>query len=1110
MTIVILFLLYLVLPFAELAAIIVLAVLNGQKKRKIDELNRELAAARAGAAWRPENAWESAPERVRENAPENAPERVPDSVWERTSESAPVSCEAENSFAVPQGVGDGLNSPSAPDFAQGYPLPAAEETLAAPGSGGAATYVPAGCVEPDRGAPAPMRQDTPPAPASMRQDTPPAPAPMRQDTPPAPAPIRPDAPPAIRQGTVALVVGVVFVILAGLIFATTAWRILPDLFKVVLVLAFSGIFFGASAIADHRLNIRGTSKAFYILGSIFLFVAVLAVGYFRLLGPEFSLAGRHRYLLLLAGTVFTELALFAGLRKFTETVYAGCCLSGLTVAAALLTASFHPGRLGFALGMACYGLLVTGAAQFLVRRKKESALPGILRIFPMFATINLWGISALVLIVLGTGVTTAAAAFLMAGVHLFLGLDPGRNGGDSGEMCQAYLAMFSVQLLAGLWRLVAPDTAAAGLYTVAAGLVILALLERGPVNSAAREALRLMGGVAGLLLFCGILLAGIADGGLTAHGFICMGLLTLDITLEALKSRNEALNGLHSLMTAAFLNYGIFYLPLSLNRHLLIAALVFSGLYLLGRRFKHPLASPAGELLFTVLAFGDAALLFARAVMGAGSGSRYLMAAAAVLAFAAAAESWTRRMKPLRQALPLAALGLPVLAASILEVNLGIFGIGCEELFLVYLVIFMVWDILKCDRMQIGLGVLGACLGAAYFLIHYFRGPSAAQPFYLITAAYLVVRSRGQEQRARAISVYGACVLALAGVHTACYPYLELAVQRRLVVLAVFAAEYLLWRVRKPAQEMEGFFQIGFAVIYIAVMMGFYRGAGPELACLPVCLAAFAAVYVLTYRRGNLNLHLLPAAAVLWLPAALISRYQIGEERVYGGTLAFLLIFGGLLRVKWRILEADERQKTGVRLDWFCVLAAPALLVMGIAAPGREWRFACILAGIACTLQYAALKPLRRAAFTAAGALAVLAFWAQPFITWPELIRLEISLIPAAVYIRCLENIWGKSRWMYNLQTGLYGLCLLALTLDAFATNRLADALILEGVCLSVLVPSCAGKCRRWAFISGGTALGVALYVTRSFWLSISWWVYLLAAGIGLILFAARNEMKKR
>lgn len=204
MTIVILLLLYLALPFAELAAIIVLAVLNGQKKRRIDELNRELAAIRAEAVWRPEN--------------------------------APVSSEAERGFAVPRDSGDWLNSPSAPDW-----------------------------VETERAAQAPIQPDTPPA----------------------PAPIRPDIPPAIRQGTVALVVGVVFVILAGLIFATTAWRILPDLFKVVLVMAFSGIFFGASAIADHRLHIRATSKAFYILGSIFLFVAVLAVGFFRLFGRSF-------------------------------------------------------------------------------------------------------------------------------------------------------------------------------------------------------------------------------------------------------------------------------------------------------------------------------------------------------------------------------------------------------------------------------------------------------------------------------------------------------------------------------------------------------------------------------------------------------------------------------------------------------------------------------------------------------------------------------------------------------------------------------------------------------------------------------------------------------
>ena len=905
-------------------------------------------------------------------------------------------------------------------------------------------------------------------------------------------------------------VGVVFVILAGVIFATTAWRVLPDLFKVALVMAFSGIFFGASAIADHHLHIRGTSKAFYILGSIFLFVAVLAVGFFGLLGPELTLAGYHRYLLLLAGTVLTELALLAGLKKFPETIYSGCCLWGLTVAAALLTASFHPGRLGFALGMACYGLVVTAAAEAVRRRKTDRAPAGILRALPMFATVNLWGISALVLIVLGTGPVTALAAFLMAGVHLYLGLCRGQGCGEAGEMSQAYLAMFSVQMMVGLWRLIAPGTAAAGLYTVAAGLVLLAVLERAPVHSAAREALALLGAVAGLLLLGGVILAVIADGGLTVHGMICMGLLTLDITLEALRYRTQVLSGLHSLMTAAFLNYCIFYLPLGLNQRLLTAALVFAALYLLRQQLKNPLSSLAGEVLFTLLTLASAGLLFCRALLDYGENNRYLLAALAVLAFAAAAESWSRRVKPLRQAFPLAALGLPVLMVPLLRTHLGIMGLGCEEMFLAYLILFMAWDIVKQDFMQIGLLALGCCLGAAYFLGDSLGHAEGTLPFYLVAAAYLAIRGRRLEGALRTVSVYGVYTLALAGVHAACYPYLEIAVQRRLVILIFFAAEYLARRVRKPERNMERFFQIGFAVLYGLTMAGFYRGAAQELAYLPACLAAFTAVYALTYRAGDLNLHLLSAAVTLWLPAVLSGRYHVSADLVYGGALAFLLVFGGLMRMKWKILENDERQILGVRADWFCVLAAPALLIMGIAAPSRSWLFACILAGIACTLQYAALKPLRKAAFTISGALAVAAFWVQPFYVWPEILRLEIRLIPAAVYIWSLAVVWGKRAFIYNLQTTLYSCCLLALAVDAFLTGRLADALILEGICLAVLVLSCAGRCRRWAFISGGTALGVALYVTRGFWLSISWWVYLLAAGIGLILFAARNEMKKR
>lgn len=69
---------------------------------------------------------------------------------------------------------------------------------------------------------------------------------------------------------------------------------------------------------------------------------------------------------------------------------------------------------------------------------------------------------------------------------------------------------------------------------------------------------------------------------------------------------------------------------------------------------------------------------------------------------------------------------------------------------------------------------------------------------------------------------------------------------------------------------------------------------------------------------------------------------------------------------------------------------------------------------------------------------------------------------------------------------------------------------MLEAVNLAVFLLAHMRKCMRWIRISGIIMILVALYMTKDFWLSLSWWVYLLAAGLGLIVFAAVNEMKKR
>jgi len=126
---------------------------------------------------------------------------------------------------------------------------------------------------------------------------------IEEETPPCPsrgcAFLRP------MLGTLALVLGMVFIVLAGLIFATTTWPILTDACKTYLVFACTLMFFGASALSQKVLGIRKTAGAFYILGSVFVFLSVLAAAHFNLLGPEFILHGENRWKVLFVGSAVT-------------------------------------------------------------------------------------------------------------------------------------------------------------------------------------------------------------------------------------------------------------------------------------------------------------------------------------------------------------------------------------------------------------------------------------------------------------------------------------------------------------------------------------------------------------------------------------------------------------------------------------------------------------------------------------------------------------------------------------------------------------------------------------------------------------------------------------
>ena len=74
------------------------------------------------------------------------------------------------------------------------------------------------------------------------------------------------------QGTAALVIGVIFVVLAGMIFATTAWHVLPSVCKVIMVLGGQVCFSGQAGQLKNILRLSGQDRPFIFWAACFYFL----------------------------------------------------------------------------------------------------------------------------------------------------------------------------------------------------------------------------------------------------------------------------------------------------------------------------------------------------------------------------------------------------------------------------------------------------------------------------------------------------------------------------------------------------------------------------------------------------------------------------------------------------------------------------------------------------------------------------------------------------------------------------------------------------------------------------------------------------------------------
>lgn len=411
-----------------------------------------------------------------------------------------------NPQAYPSWHGDGLP--------QGYRAPEGQRSpTAVPGA--------AGFVAPQP----PVRPSMPlgtPAYQAIYRGNPPAPPAAH----PAGAPRKP-----VRAANVVLIVGVLFILLAGVIFATTTWRVLPNIARIVIIFSVSLLFFGGSALAHRRLHLRQTSLAFYLLGSLFLPVTILAAGHFELFGPWLSLYGEGRWLLGLLGALSLGAAAVLGAGLYRSRGFgwvALCCLTSAVFCAAwLFTGQFGP--VSLCLALYCAVLIGTGG---ILRRLGEKQALGrvslILEQADLFALLNLAVCSFLSL--WGGGTYPSALSALLYGA-LFL-----TKPLNYSRLCRSGVGAypFTLFLLLFLWRLgpVIPLGMTTLLLFGATAVVVLGILD--VFSAATRRALEV----------CSLVVAGAA--GLSAlllrpqwsiWLLLATAVLAIAVTVQALRAR---------------------------------------------------------------------------------------------------------------------------------------------------------------------------------------------------------------------------------------------------------------------------------------------------------------------------------------------------------------------------------------------------------------------------------------------------------------------------------------------------------------------------------------------------------------------------------------------
>ncbi|MDD4095210.1 MAG: hypothetical protein PHP22_03095 [Oscillospiraceae bacterium] len=944
-----------------------------------------------------------------------------------------------------------------------------------------------------------------------------------------------------------LIIGVLFIVLAGAVFTTTTWLYLPDIIRLLIVCSTSAVFFAASLLAEKALKIPKTGVAFYVIASIFLPLSVIGVGFFGLAGKSFSLSGAGRYWVFFAASAVLAVACWVGAWKYKFTAFAMACLWCVSASVVFLLSALHLKLEVYILLLYVYAaiLIILGN---LIRKRQGKALPVslVLGHLPTFSMINAVAIAAIGSAVSGFGWLPGLSAILLAPLFL-TDLFRGKN-------TYAGTIPFALLLTLGLTRLNTD-----GVYMHYLLLTVLAVVFISVIASLSvfPEKMRKWLMALTLILSAMIYLLQFAERMInddwSVLQLIALAALLLSFLFLAYRNKERLI-----LYFVPIITFTLIMLAASIVQHDIKPEITLSVL---------------SSLFFFATYFADRKIAFSpRTIVSdiAFSLGCFLGAMVGVTALASKSGS-VSALDLLFAMLPFAILFM-ILAVLIIEKKQGISSVLAGGAAPVAFILSCIPLIFYVEGQINGAWVMlvfftALAVGSLYFYKNRRRSraynslqasglvtmivtgvatclwlvddPEFIPAIAWIFTAYLGVRfilslkddfSKSTDSKhvvlslATGASLYMSLVLSAyhwLGIDSAFFMLL-LPATAALILAAIRPVIRLLGKkVHDALPHVERVGLYGLTLFSFLLSIAFFFEETMGLIALVYLFPTASILFRYLRKKAYLSVWF-ELLLIYGASALLVHRFLDGDPE-WSGLVVFSLLFfllAGLGRwLHGSIFETGdpattkslETQGNERKIDWLTLMSVLSPLNLLILGRYALW-VGLILLGIyaLCFYRRTHWKHSNSVALTVAGFFALLSFWVQPLFEIPGIILLEYNLIVAVAYFIFLYRFVWKNNETAMILFISACVSLAVLGVAAIFSGDLVDALILGVAALAMLIVSFMVKSKRWFILSAVTIVILGLYMTREFWESLDWWVYLLLVGCILIGLAAANEISKQ